>query len=540
MLGWGEGLDQAAAYLNDQPEGVVAAWYPHLFRFFYHGQVQDITPTNLLTADYSVIYLSQVQRDIPNPNIIHYFRTRREPEHTVRLNGIDYAWVYPGPVAGFGADPTPQFPTGGDFGGEAHLLGYNLHPQPAASGNPLIVTLFWRVLSTPPAERFVYLRLVDETGHIWAKSDSPPVMGLWDTSRWQPEMLIEDAHELPIPPGTPPGTYRLEVGLYNPDSGETIAASGQPLGQGGGLLLGEVTVDWQSTPQAGLELANQTNAALSPNVRLTAYSSPPPAATTGDSLPVSLAWQNSASFFQFSTPPQSDIAFEWQHTERAEVEPVEVEQTEAEQVDTFPLPVEQWERGAALLSQHDVIVPPHLETGQYKLFLSLRNGDTPAGESIQLGSVLVTAPAHQFDLPPTAQTPAGAAQLADGAGQVVTLAGYNLDNDDGALVANLYWQTSEPLTAGYKVFIQLHAADNTIVAQSDAIPATGQRPTPGWLPNEIIIDTHRLTPLIDLPAGSYQLIAGLYNPATGQRLPIVNEAGESVGDAIFITEVNLP
>ena len=43
-----------------------------------------------------------------------------------------------------------------------------------------------------------------------------------------------------------------------------------------------------------------------------------------------------------------------------------------------------------------------------------------------------------------------------------------------------------------------------------------------------------------LPAGSYRLITGLYNPATGQRQPLLNEAGEPIGDSIFVTEVNLP
>ena len=414
-------------------------------------------------------------------------------------------------------------------------MGYNLHPQPTAGGDPLIVTLFWHVLSTPPAERFVYLRLVDENGHIWASADSPPVMGLWPVSQWQPDMLIEDAHELPIPPGTSPGTYQLEVGLYNPDSGEIIPASGQPLGQGGGLLLGEVEVSWLSNPQAGLDLVNQTDAALSPDVKLTGYNSLQEAATTGNLLPVSLAWQNSKSLFQFSTPPESDIVFEWQPTLTGLVGEVE-----AEQVDTFPVPVAEWGRGAALLSKHNVIVPPHLESSQYDLMLSLRNGDTPAGESIKLGSVQVTAPAHQFDLPSDAQTPGEPAQLGGDTGQVVSLAGYTLAGNDEALVANLYWQTSQPLRTGYKVFAQLLATDNTVVAQSDAIPATGQRPTPGWLPGEIIADTHLLTPFINLPAGNYRLITGLYDPATAQRLPALNKAGEPVGDAIFVTEVNLP
>jgi hypothetical protein len=65
----------------------------------------------------------------------------------VRLNGIDYAWIYPGPIAGLDQpNPAPRYPLGGQFGDEVQLLGYNLHPQPR-SGNPLFVTLYWRVLA---------------------------------------------------------------------------------------------------------------------------------------------------------------------------------------------------------------------------------------------------------------------------------------------------------------------------------------------------------------------------------------------------------
>jgi len=530
LVGWGEGLDGAARYLNNQPHGGVSAWYEWLFPIMYNGPVQPVVPQeNLITADHTVLYINQVQRDIPGPNIIHYFRTRRRPEHTVRLAGIDYAWVYPGPIAGFGADPQPQHPLGGQFGGEAQLLGYNLHPQPAAGGNSLIVTLFWRVLSTPAADRFVYLRLVDAQGHIWATADSPPVMGLWPAGRWQPDMLIEDAHALPIPAGTPPGTYRLEVGLYNPASGQPLAATGQPLGQGGGLLLGEVPVAWQSV-QTTPDLPYQVDSPLSPDLHLIGYDvSLPPKVTTGDVIPIRLAWRKvNPPFFSFAKGNR--IGFKWRKDDLGWLS----------QSDEFLQPT-NWENDAVLLSQHDVIIPPILSDGQYELEVILHSAsEDPAGEPVSLGTTNITNPIRQFDLPAGAALPAGPAQLAAGPSQTVTLAGYNLEVAEQALDLRLYWSTGAPLTTPHKVFAQLLAADNTLAAQSDSVPAQGQRPTTGWLPGEIVADPHRLPLAGDLPAGTYRLIAGLYNPSNGQRLPLLNESGQSIGDAIFITEVPLP
>ena len=527
LVGWGEGLDQAARYLNTLPPATVSVWYEWLFPVFYQGQTEPVAPQeHLLTADYAVLYINQVQRDIPGPNIIHYFRTRRQPEQTIRLAGIDYGWIYPGPIVAQGVrpDPAPQYPLGGDFGGEVQLLGYDLHPQ-AQSGQPLIVTLSWRVQSVPPGERFVFVRLFDQAGRLWAKSDSPPVMGLWPVERWQPGMLIEDAQELLIPPGTPPGQYRLEVGWYEPTSGQPLPASGQPVGQGGGLLLGEVEVAWQPSTVAP-DLPHQTDTRLAPNARLIGYDSLPSAATSGDILPLRLSWREAKTLLSFLAGPNDWVLFEW----RADGKPV------AEQLDPLPWPVDQWGWGATLLSQHDLLVPSSLTSGRYEVTVSLYTGSDPAGEPFSLGWVEVTAPPRQFELPVGAATPAGPARLA----QNIALAGYEVALVDQALVLHLYWRAEAPLTSRYKVFAQLLAGDNRVVTQSDSFPAGGQRPTTGWLPGEVISDTHTLLLPPELPPGQYRLIAGLYQPLTGERLPVVAGAGSVWPDAVLLTEVRLP
>ncbi|NJN99728.1 MAG: hypothetical protein HC875_39310 [Anaerolineales bacterium] len=189
------------------------------------------------------------------------------------------------------------------------------------------------MLATPPVERFVYLRLVDAQGRVWAKADSPPVMGFWPVSRLQPNMLVEDAQELPLPPGTPPGTYRLEVGWYDPATGQSLAASGQPLGSGGGLLLGEIQVGWQSL-SVPPDLPHQTDVALAPNAHLAGYEAPPPAAVTGDVLPLTLAWREASSLWDFTAVPNNFVRFEWRQNN----------QTVAEQLDPLPFPIETWGR----------------------------------------------------------------------------------------------------------------------------------------------------------------------------------------------------
>jgi hypothetical protein len=139
-------------------------------------------------------------------------------------------------------------------------------------------------------------------------------------------------------------------------------------------------------------------------------------------------------------------------------------------------------------------------------------------------------------LPPAAVPPAGPADLEGG----ISLAGYTLDQADGLLKLDLYWQTQQPVPGRYKVFAQLLNGSNELVSQSDQAPAAGQRPATGWLPGEIIVDSHQLSLPADLSGPSYRLIAGLYNPLNGQRIPLVDQNDEKAGDMILVTEVSFP
>jgi hypothetical protein len=115
MIGWGEGLDQAARYLNRLPEkGRAVAWYGDgCFSYFYDGTTlpldQDISLSDLRQSDYIVIYRDQWQRQLPNPEFLAFFQ-RFDPIYVVRIGAIEYVRVYAmrqAPVTG--ADRTRRF-----------------------------------------------------------------------------------------------------------------------------------------------------------------------------------------------------------------------------------------------------------------------------------------------------------------------------------------------------------------------------------------------------------------------------------------------
>ncbi|MCS7003009.1 MAG: hypothetical protein NZ518_09190, partial [Dehalococcoidia bacterium] len=87
----------------------------------------------------------------------------------------------------------------------------------------------------------VFVHLVDADGRPLAQHDSRPANGDAPTAGWTPGEFIQDPHRLVVPPETPPGTYRVIVGLYAPHTGArraVVDAEGAPVGDFAQLFVG--------------------------------------------------------------------------------------------------------------------------------------------------------------------------------------------------------------------------------------------------------------------------------------------------------------
>ncbi len=101
-IGWGEGLDAAARYLNEKPNPGslrVASWYRNSFLFHFEGQTDSIPSVldeqglnTIFEVDYAVIYIHQWQRDLPK--ILLDRLRERNPEYRVWINGLEYVRIY--------------------------------------------------------------------------------------------------------------------------------------------------------------------------------------------------------------------------------------------------------------------------------------------------------------------------------------------------------------------------------------------------------------------------------------------------------------
>jgi mannosyltransferase len=112
---------------------------------------------------------------------------------------------------------------GAGTGDEIELLGYSLLNDRLAAGDIAQITLFWQSERVPARRYKVFLHLLDEDNHIVGQRDTEPGGGVRLTTLWQPGEVIADNYGLPIHPGTPPGQYRIEVGMYDLETGQRLA-----------------------------------------------------------------------------------------------------------------------------------------------------------------------------------------------------------------------------------------------------------------------------------------------------------------------------
>ncbi len=240
LVGWGEGYEAAAAYLNQKEDASqlkVATWYAKtIFAPLFRGQsyklsVDSQEPIGVVPwyeTDYVVFYLNQVQRLIPSVGTVDFFLAR-QPEYTVRLAGLDYAWVYEVPTeVPLEAYPY-QRPTTVDFGGAIRLLGYDVESQLFVWGEQryLDLTLYWQSLRPVAEDYRVYLEMLDGDGHVRSESDTYPVFDGFHTSQWETGVILRDRRGVEIPPDIQPGIYRVSVQLFDPDSNKSLKPDGE-------------------------------------------------------------------------------------------------------------------------------------------------------------------------------------------------------------------------------------------------------------------------------------------------------------------------
>ncbi len=191
------------------------------------------------------------------------------------------------------------------------------------------------------------------------------------------------------------------------------------------------------------------------------------------------------------------------------------------------LPADAWPTQGMVTERYVVAPPDEMPPGEYALELAFsRPNLAPLGEPTRIATLTRPADVSRVLLAPDHP-------LEIAVGDVITLAGYDaperLAPGDTLRVA-LIWQARNAVAGDFKVFVHVVAPDGTLAAQADAAPVNWMYPTTAWQPGETIRDVHVIPLDAALPRGDYRVAVGMYDPATGVRLPLRDAQGAPLPD----------
>ena len=264
------------------------------------------------------------------------------------------------------------------FEGQIALLGYGLSQEALAQDGELPLTLYWRATGPVSKNYSVFVHLIRPATHTWGQDDrlNP---GDVPATRWPADRYVRDVHHLRVFPGTPPGEYQLEVGLYEPDTGYRLFVldeSGAPVGQG--VVLPQtvhVTRANELLSSGEVEMQERLSATFGDQISLIGYDLDPSGSVrVPNFLHVTLFWQA-----EWADLKDLDV-FVWLRDERGTV----LSQVGGQPVDGY-YPTGRWQKGELIRDQYSFWLAQDSPPGVYSLEVSVSEVEggvllSPAGE----------------------------------------------------------------------------------------------------------------------------------------------------------------
>lgn len=215
-VGRGEGLEQAAVWINNQPDGATAKispYYRNVSNPYLNGKSLGFSKTgqSQILADYIVFYITQIQRKLPYPGLVEYYQ-QQIPVHTIYFGKTPYVWIYKNQLPVTKLEGKPKIT------GRADLIGYNQSEETLMPGGKTdFVFYFISADQELPDNEDFKVSLVDGLGRehgIWKPDPA---------NQWRSESLLEWKGTLFLPETLPPDNYRLKVSLIDINLNSEVA-----------------------------------------------------------------------------------------------------------------------------------------------------------------------------------------------------------------------------------------------------------------------------------------------------------------------------
>ena len=220
------------------------------------------------------------------------------------------------------------------------------------------------------------------------------------------------------------------------------------------------------------------------------------------------------------------------------------------QHDSYPAggayPTDLWTPGQIIRDRHQITIPPDA-TGPSPARISagLYRFDTmERSEAVDSAGGRVDFPILTqliLDAPAAARQPSH--PLDANLDNHVRLVGFDAQTENlqpgQEWPVTLYWHSQGPLDKDYTVFVHLVDGNGVTVAQGDGPPLQQFYPTSAWVAGEILNDPHSVALPQDIPPGQYRLFVGLYDPVSGYRLPVLDQADNMQDNQVLVTTVDV-
>jgi hypothetical protein len=427
---------------------------------------------------------------------------------------------------------SPPNPMSVNLGNTLEFLGYDVS-RFTHHASRFTFHFYWRVLQ--PADRgdySVFVHLVDQWGFRWGEE------GFFDypSAQWSLGDVIVNRKEIAVEPGAPPGEYKILVGVYSASLDSRLPR----LDEGGKVVgttitLGPVIVSKPSTPPVveSLAIQNPRQEDLGGKIAFLGYDRDSEAVRSGESVYLALYWQ-----------AQQDLDEDYSVVIGLRGAGGDIWPLWADRPVHGGYSTTNWTAGEVIKDRYGLTIGQDVPTGDYELELMLLNRATQqplvAGgglPTISLGHLRVEAWERQFTIP-AIQHP-----LRVNLGNQVELLGYDLDRTSAkpgeSLHLTLYWRALTAMDASYTVFTHLLDSESRVWGQKDNVPQAGTYPTTLWVAGEVVADEYEIVVKPDAPPGQYVIEVGMYLPQSGQRLPVLDEAGQVQGDRILLETVEI-
>ena len=466
-------------------------------------QDKVVDPTGYLTAMLAEVGDEQpVEQTFPEVELRHY----RLP---------DDAFV--------SEQPEIAHPARFDFGDQLRLLGYT-------QTDDQHVVLFWEALQPMDEDYRVSIVLRDTAGQVWGQWDGRPAAYLYPTDRWRVGQIVFGRYELVPIPGTPPGDYGLEIGVYTEEDLEGLDLldnAGAP--QGKRAMLGAVRLSVPAVEEGEIDVPNPGRIEMGDGLALLGWDLDRFEAQPGDRMLMTLVWS-------VESAPEGDYRVRILATD---------ETGQTLDAGTFPPtnlwhPTTIWLPGQAWRGQTTFRLPIQTQPGQARLAVQLLDANGNALAAAAELATIEVLPTERVFTPPQPQAPRQA-----NFDNKVLLLGADLAPDPASpgdiLQVTLHWQALTDMDIAYTVFVHLLDADGEVVAGHDSEPASGTRPTTGWVPGEFIRDRHDVSLPADLPPGEYVIEVGMYDAGAPRlpRLPVLGDDGQAATDRVIFGPVRV-